>query len=60
VEGGGEGADSNVANEIDQMIDLNQVSGRVRASSIRKIGEIIEKHPEEAVGIIRGWLYADA
>ncbi|WP_420348849.1 flagellar basal-body MS-ring/collar protein FliF [Pelagibius sp.] len=58
--GGGELADSNVASEIDQMIDLNQVSGRVRASSIRKIGEIIEKHPEEAVGIIRGWLYADA
>ncbi|NIA69482.1 flagellar M-ring protein FliF [Pelagibius litoralis] len=49
----------NIASEIDQMIDLNQVEGRVRASSVRKIAEIIEKHPEEAVGIIRSWLYAE-
>ncbi len=51
--------EKNVASEIDQMIDLNQVEGRVRASSVRKIAEIIEKHPEEAVGIIRGWLHAE-
>jgi flagellar M-ring protein FliF len=58
---GDDGAsEKNVANEIDQMIDLNQVEGRVRASSVKKIGEIIEKHPEEAVAIIRGWLHADA
>jgi flagellar M-ring protein FliF len=55
-EGGGQ---KNIANEIDQMIDLNQVEGRVRASSVKKIGEIIEKHPEEAVSIIRGWLHAE-
>ncbi|GAB4393671.1 MAG: flagellar basal-body MS-ring/collar protein FliF [Kiloniellaceae bacterium] len=53
------GSEKNIANEIDQMIDLNQVEGRVRASSVKKIGEIIEKHPEEAVGIIRGWLHAE-
>ena len=51
--------EKNVAHEIDQMIDLNQVEGRVRASSVKKIGEIIEKHPEEAVTIIRGWLHAE-
>ena len=51
--------EKNVASEIDQMIDLNQVEGRVRASSVKKIGEIIEKHPEEAVTIIRGWLHAE-
>ena len=51
--------ETNVAEEIDQMIDINQVEGRVRASSIKKIGEIIEKHPEEAVAIIRGWLYQE-
>jgi len=49
----------NVASEIEQMIDLNQVEGRVRASSVKKIAEIIEKHPEEAVAIIRGWLHAE-
>ena len=49
-----------VAEEIEQMIDINKIEGRVRASSVRKIGEIIQKHPEEAVGIIRNWLYQDA
>ncbi len=47
----------NTMSEIEHMIDVNQVEGRVRASSIRKIGEIIQKHPEEAVAIIRSWLY---
>lgn len=49
----------NVAAEIEQMIDINKVEGRVRASSVKKIGEIVEKHPEEAVAIIRSWLYQE-
>lgn len=44
---------------LDQMIDINQVEGRVRASSLRKIGEIVDKHPEEAVAIIRNWMYQE-
>lgn len=43
--------------DTEHMIDLNRVEGRVRASSVRKIGEIVDKHPEEAVSIIRTWLY---
>jgi flagellar M-ring protein FliF len=46
--------------ELDQMIDIGQVDGRVRASSIKKIGEIVEKHPEEAVAIVRAWMYQNA
>ena len=38
---------------VEQMIDIAQVEGRVKASSIKKIGEIVEKHPEEAVSIMR-------
>src|SRR3546814_12761989 len=45
-----------VATESEQMIDLKQVEGRVRASSVKKIAENIEKQPDEAVGIIRGWI----
>jgi flagellar M-ring protein FliF len=41
------------------MLDIAQVDGRVQASSIRKIGDIIDKHPEEAVSIIRSWIYQD-
>ncbi len=45
--------------ELDQMIDIEQVEGRVKASSLKKIGEIIEKHPEETVSIIRTWMFQE-
>ena len=45
--------------ELEQMIDINRVEGRVRASSLRKVGEIVDKHPEEAVSILRNWLYQE-
>jgi flagellar M-ring protein FliF len=47
------------ADELEQMIDINRVEGRVRASSVRKVGEIVDKHPEEAVAIIRNWMYQE-
>jgi flagellar M-ring protein FliF len=43
----------------DSMIDIGQVEGRVAASGIRKVGEIVEKHPDEAVAIVRSWMYQD-
>lgn len=46
-------------NEIERMINLEQVEGRVRASSLKKISEIVDKHPEQAVAILRNWLYQD-
>ncbi len=48
-----------VESEIERMINLEQVEGRVRASSLKKISEIVDKHPEQAVAILRQWLYQD-
>ena len=45
--------------QLEELIDIAKVEGRVKASSIKKIGEIIDQHPEEAVGIIRNWLYSE-
>jgi flagellar M-ring protein FliF len=42
--------------DAEQMIDVNQVQGRVKASSLKKIAEIVENHPEEAVNIVRSWM----
>jgi flagellar M-ring protein FliF len=42
--------------EIERMIDISRVEGRVKASSLRKVGEIVDKHPDEAVGILRNWI----
>lgn len=57
--GGAPGRDNSELDTIDHMLDIAQVEGRVQASSIRKIGDIIDKHPEEAVSIIRSWMYQD-
>ncbi|HEX2114573.1 MAG TPA: flagellar basal-body MS-ring/collar protein FliF [Alphaproteobacteria bacterium] len=43
----------------DAMIDLDRIEGRVKASSMKKIGEIVDKHPEEAVSIVRSWMYQE-
>ncbi len=45
---------------FDELIDIDRVEGRVRASSVKKVGEIVEKHPEEALSIIRSWMYQEA
>jgi flagellar M-ring protein FliF len=37
-------------------IDIAQIQGRVRASSVKKVAEVVNKHPDESVQIIRGWL----
>jgi flagellar M-ring protein FliF len=46
--------------EEDSLIDLDAVEGRVKASTLKKIGEIVERHPEETVGILRQWMYSDS
>ena len=51
---GGEMSDGE---NLDDVIDISKVEGRVKASTVKKISEIIEQHPQEAIGIIRSWLY---
>ena len=41
----------------DGMMDMAQVEGKVKASAVKKVGEIVDKHPDEALSIIRSWLY---
>jgi flagellar M-ring protein FliF len=38
-------------------IDLSRIEGQVRDSSVKKIGEVVNAHPEEALAIIRTWLH---
>ncbi len=44
---------------LEQMIDVGRVEGRVKASSLRKIGELVEKHPDESIAILRNWMYQE-
>ena len=50
-------SDMDVEDEFEELIDIDRVEGRIKASSMRKVGEIVEKHPEAALSIIRGWMY---
>ena len=43
--------------ELEEMINLSSVEGRVAASSIKRISEIVEKHPDETVSIMRNWIF---
>ena len=45
--------------EMDELIDIDRVEGRVKASSVKKVGEIVDKHPEESLSIIRAWMYQE-
>jgi flagellar M-ring protein FliF len=37
-------------------IDVAQIGGRMRQSSVKKMAEVVNLHPDESSQIIRGWL----
>lgn len=41
---------------LDAGIDLARVHGQVKASSIKKISEVVSAHPDESISIIRSWM----
>lgn len=43
--------------DIDSRIDIAKIEGQVKASSIKRVSEFVEKHPEESVAILRNWLH---
>ncbi|HME26808.1 MAG TPA: flagellar basal-body MS-ring/collar protein FliF [Acetobacteraceae bacterium] len=42
--------------EDESMVNIAQIEGQMRASSLRRIGALVEKHPEETLSIVRGWM----
>ena len=51
------GAPAQLAAPAPSSIDISRIEGQVRESSIKKIGEVVDAHPEEALAIIRTWLH---
>jgi len=41
-------------------IDVSQIDGQVRESAIRKVGDVVQAHPEEALAILRTWMHQPA
>ncbi|HJN23587.1 MAG TPA: flagellar basal-body MS-ring/collar protein FliF [Rhodospirillales bacterium] len=46
--------------QFDEMIDIERIEGRVKASSVKRVGEIVDKHPAEALSIVRTWMYQES
>ena len=43
---------------LDEEIELAQVDGRIKLSSLKKIGEAIAGSPAESASVIRQWMNA--
>ena len=43
--------------EMDSRIDIARIEGQVRVSSVKSVSDFVERHPEESVSILRGWLH---
>ena len=40
-------------------INIDHIEGMVNQSPTKKIAELVDRHPEEAVSIIRSWIHSD-
>jgi flagellar M-ring protein FliF len=54
AEGGAAAADD------DETMTMSNIQGQLRASSIRKVTQLVDRHPDTTLGIIRGWMAEDA
>jgi flagellar M-ring protein FliF len=50
-------APAQIAPPRESMIDISRIEGQVRESSVKKVGEVVQAHPEEALAILRTWLH---
>lgn len=52
------GAGQNEENDTDRLIDIANVSGGMKASTVKKVTDIVEQNPEETMNVIRKWVTA--
>ncbi len=43
----------------DEMINIDRIQGRVKSASFRKINEIVDQHPDEALTLLRQWIQGE-
>jgi flagellar M-ring protein FliF len=45
---------------LEQKIDIARIEGQVKASSVKRVADFVETHPEQSVAILRSWLHESA
>ena len=48
------------AEEDENMVDMTNIEGQMRASLLRRLTELVEKHPDESLAILRAWMAQDS
>jgi flagellar biosynthesis/type III secretory pathway M-ring protein FliF/YscJ len=43
--------------EMEQRLDIARIEGQVKASSVKKVADFVEKHPDESTAILRSWVH---
>ena len=43
--------------EMEQRLDIARIEGQVKASSVKKVADFVDKHPEESTSILRTWVH---
>lgn len=43
--------------DMDQRLDIARIEGQVKASSVKKVADFVEKHPDESTSILRSWVH---
>ncbi|WP_420471423.1 flagellar basal-body MS-ring/collar protein FliF [Brevundimonas sp. FT23042] len=43
--------------DMEQRLDIARIEGQVKASSVKKVAEFVEKHPEESTSLLRSWVH---
>lgn len=43
--------------DMEQRIDIARIEGQVKASSIKKVADFVDTHPEESTAILRAWMH---
>jgi flagellar M-ring protein FliF len=60
--GAGQGLGPGVAGllEDESMVQMSNIDGQLRASSIRRVADLIDRHPDESMSIMRAWMHQEA
>ncbi len=44
----------------ESMVSLGSIEGAIKASSLRQVADLVDKHPEESLAVMRGWMVKEA
>ncbi len=48
--------DQRAGDEDEEMIDIERIQGKVRSAAVKRVQDILENNPDEALGTLRMWM----